>query len=317
MEKNRNVELGRRLFLGASGALWVGCAQATDAAQITEPATKQKHAAQDKNSTEHKQIKLNEQLADLETQIGGRLGVYAFQAGGTLVLSHRDSERFAMCSTFKWALAAAILKRVDEGELSLEQNIEYGETDLLEYAPVTRAQLSSGKMSIAALAQASVTLSDNTAANLLLAQIGGPAGLTAFFRTLGDEVTRLDRNEPSLNENILGDARDTTSPRAMAHSLQAALEGETLSARSRQQLASWLIETQTGIKRLRAGFPSDLRAGDKTGTGEHGANNDVAVLWPKQAAPIFVASYLSENNASIDDANLIHAQVGQLVAQLI
>ena len=314
---NTNLHLERRAFLGASGALWVGCAQATDAAQMTVPVTKQKHAAQDKNSTEHKQIKLNEQLASLETQIGGRLGVYAFQAGGTLVLSHRDSERFAMCSTFKWALAAAILKRVDEEKLSLEQNIEYGESDLLEYAPVTRAQLSSGKMSIAALAHASVTLSDNTAANLLLAQIGGPAGLTAFFRTLGDEVTRLDRNEPSLNENILGDPRDTTSPRAMAHSLQAALEGETLSARSRQQLCSWLIETQTGTKRLRAGFPSDLRAGDKTGTGEHGANNDVAVLWPKQAAPIFVASYLSENNAGIDDANLIHARVGQLVAQLI
>lgn len=312
---NTNLRLERRAFLGATGALGVACAQGTDAGHMNAPSTSVVATSAPPSPTDP--VELSERLNQLETQVGGRLGVYAFQPGSARVLAHREHERFAMCSTFKWALAAAILKLVDDAALSLEQMIEFGDSDLLDYAPATRKQVGAGKMTVAELAQAAVTLSDNTAANLLLVQLGGPPALTAFFRTLGDDVTRLDRNEPMLNTNLPGDPRDTTTANAMARSLKAALIGETLSSTSRQQLCSWLMETQTGRTRLRAGFPPGLKAGDKTGTGEHGANNDVAVLWPASGAPIFVASYLSENTTTVEDANHIHAQIGRLVAQLL
>ena len=163
---------------------------------------------------------------------------------------------FAMCSTFKWALVAAVLSRVDRSLLALEQPVLYDERDLLSYAPATRAHIAEGRMTIEAPAQAAVVVSDNTAANLLLRQIGGPSGVTRFFRDIGDEVTRLDRNEPTLNKNAPGDVRDTTSPRAMAFALRKVLLGKTLSQASRTRLIDWLVDCRTGLSRLRAGLPA-------------------------------------------------------------
>jgi beta-lactamase class A len=254
-------------------------------------------------------------FAEIERALGGRVGVFALDTKSGTSLSHRADERFAMCSTFKWALVAAVLLRVDHGELALEQSVPFGEADLLEYAPVTREQVAHGSMSVAELSEAAVTLSDNTAANLLLSLIDGPAGLTQFFRARGDVVTRLDRNEPTLNTNLPGDPRDTTSPRAMVGSMNRVLLGNVLSAASRQRLIGWLKDCKTGRERLRAGLPANWTAGDKTGTGNNGAANDLLVAWPPERAPILVAAYLGDSRADPSELSAAHAKIGRLVAR--
>ena len=170
-------------------------------------------------------------------------------------------------------------------------------------------------MTIDGLARAAVTVSDNTAANLLLAKIGGPAGLTRFVRSLGDPVTRLDRTEPALNDSGPGDPRDTTSPRAMVGLMRTVLCGDALSRAARERLLGWLRACETGKNRLRAGLPQDWTVGDKTGTGEHGAVNDLAIAWPPARAPILIAAYLSDGRAELGALVSAHAEIGKEVAR--
>jgi beta-lactamase class A len=257
----------------------------------------------------------SERLAELEAVNGGRLGVMALDTASELTLERRADERFPMCSTFKLIAAAAVLKRVDEGQERLDRRIEFGPGDLLDYAPITKAHMAEGGMRLAELCAAAIDWSDNTAANLILGAIGGPAGFTAFARSLGDSLTRLDRNEPSLNEATPGDARDTTTPRAMAADVQKALLGTVLSEASRAQLAAWLIDDKVGGKRLRAGLPASWRIGNKTGSGDHGTANVIAILWPPDRKPIIAAVYYTESDAPMDQRNAIHKEVGSIVAE--
>ena len=172
-------------------------------------------------------------------------------------------------------------------------------------------------MTLAEICEAAMTRSDNTAGNLLLAAIGGPPGLTAFARGLGDQVTRLDRNEPSLNEALPDDPRDTTTPNAMASNLQTLVLGTAaLSAASREQLTAWLIANKTGDTRLRAGFAKDWRVGDKTGAGDRGTNNDVAVVWPPGRAPVILAVYLTGASVPAAQQNATIASVARAVAAM-
>src|SRR3984957_2761164 len=209
----------RRLFLAGLAASAV-CVRARAAAP----------------STEERLTLANKRLADIETREGGRLGVFVRDTATGATIERRADERFPMCSTFKLLAAAAALKRVDEGAEHLDRKITYGPGDLLEYAPVAKAHVAEGGMTVADLCAAAIDWSDNTAGNLILQSIGGPAGFTQFARSLGDEVTRLDRNEPTLNESLPGDPRDTTSPRAMAGAMQKVLVGDALSDASRSQL---------------------------------------------------------------------------------
>lgn len=251
----------------------------------------------------------------LEEKIGGRVGVMAIDTGDGREIWYRADERFAMCSTFKWALAACVLGEVDRGEIGLDEELAYSEADLLEYAPVAREHLAKGALSVGMLCSAAVSISDNTAANLLLARIGGPQALTAFFRRCGDEVTRLDRTEPELNSNIPGDPRDTTTPRAMAGTMRTLLLGEVLAEKSRNRLHQWLKDTKTGLARLRAGLPPDWVVGDKTGTGVNGAANDVAIAWPPGRPPILIAAYLSDSSAPPDVLNAAHEAIAATVTR--
>jgi beta-lactamase class A len=222
-----------------------------------------------------------------------------------------------MCSTFKWMLAAAILKEVDANRLALDRRIPYGAADVLSYSPVTEAQLAHGGMSVAVLAEAIVEVSDNAAANLLLKQIGGPEGLTRFLRGIGDDVTRLDRTEPALNSNLPDDPRDTTTPDAMAETMQKLLLGNVLSTGSRARLVGWMKDCKTGLTRLRAGFPKDWITADKTGTGTRGAVNDLAVTWPPGRAPIIVVAYFSGSTESEQVLSEAHAEIARIVAQTV
>ena len=254
-------------------------------------------------------------FAGIEKETGGRLGVAVLDTQTGMQSGHRAYERFPMCSTFKLLAAAAILRRVDAGAERLDRRIHYGATDLVVYSPVTEKHVADG-MTLAELCDAAVTLSDNTAGNLLLAALGGPGGITAFARALGDEITRLDRIEPELNEARPGDPRDTTSPKAMTANLRALLIGDALSASSRAQLTAWLAANKTGDTRLRARLPAGWRVGDKTGLGANGTNNDVGVFWPPGRAPILVSAYLT-GAAAIPAAkrDAAIAAVGHAVAE--
>jgi beta-lactamase class A len=261
-------------------------------------------------------------LAALETKSKGRLGVAILFPSGQRI-THRADERFPMCSTFKFLAAALVLQRVDQGKEHLDRAIPYSKADLVTYSPETEKHIGTtgssmtgaASMSIADLCKAAVTLSDNTAANLLLSSFGGPPAITAFARSLGDTMTRLDRNETTLNESIPGDPRDTTTPTAMLRNLQTILLGSVLSAASRDQLTQWLLACQTSAAKFRAGLPKDWKVADKTGSGDHGSNNDIGILYPPgNAKPILVASYLTETTLSTDERNAIHADVARAIA---
>lgn len=289
-----HAQLNRRGLLSSASLCILGCA--SNVAPLQRPAPE-----------------VDTRFAELERSVGGRLGVAAVDTGTARHVSYRAGERFPMCSTFKLPLVAAVLKRVDAGEESLARRIAYDEAALLEYAPVTREHLSEGGMSVEALCEASITLSDNTAANLLLETLGGPAGLTAFFRTLGDPTSRLDRNEPMLNAAKPGDERDTTTPSAMLGVMQELLVGNVLGDTTKERLLGWLLATKTGLERLRAGLPAEYRAGDKTGTGNNGATNDLAIAWPPSKPPILIAAYSWGSTASTERLSDVLAQVARLV----
>jgi beta-lactamase class A len=253
-------------------------------------------------------------FARIEASLGGRLGVSVLDTGSGQRASHRQDERFPMCSTFKLLAAGAVLARADAGQDSLERRIVFGRQDLIPWSPVTETQVGSAGMTLAALCEAAMILSDNTAANLLLGALGGPSGLTAYLRGLGDSVTRLDRTEPSLNEALAGDPRDTTSPAAFLSALQALALGSALSENSRRRLQGWLRGNKTGDNRLRARLPQGWQAGEKTGTGANGTSNDAGLLWPPGgAAPILVTAFLTGGAAKAEARDAALAEIGAAV----
>lgn len=250
-----------------------------------------------------------------ERESGGRVGVHAENLATGAKLAWRAEERFVMCSTFKASLAACVLARVDRGEEQLAAMIPYGQGDLLEYAPVARQNLAAGAMSVADMCKAIVELSDNACANLLLARIGGPAALTAFWRSIGDTISRLDHNEPELNRSRPGDPRDTTTPAAMAGTLRRLVLGEALSPASRAQLTEWMVNCKTGANRLRGGLPTVWKIGDKTGYNGKDAAGDVAVAWPKPDAPILITAYAQGGTPTAPQIDAVFARVGRMVAE--
>jgi beta-lactamase class A len=260
---------------------------------------------------------IRRRLAQIAVESGGRLGVSIVDTTSGLHAGLQTDERFPMCSTFKLLVAGFVLTRVDHGQEDLERRVVFSGSDLVPNSPATsqhtRERTGNAGMSVADLCKAAITLSDNTAANLLLASFGGPAALTAFARSIGDGITRLDRNEPTLNEATPGDPRDTTTPNAMLGNLRELLLGERLSSPSRAQLLAWLAANQTGGERIRAKLPKDWGVGDKTGTGDHGTANDIAILWPPGRGPILVAVYLTGTSGDAARSNAAIADVGALV----
>ena len=263
------------------------------------------------------------ELESYERDSGGRIGVYAENLVTGAKIAWRADERFVMCSTFKASLAACVLARVDRGEEQLADLIPYGKADLLDYAPVAKQNLAAGAMSVGEMCKAIVELSDNTCANLLLARIGGPAALTAFWRTLSDSTSRLDHNEPELNRSPPGDPRDTTTPAAMAGNLKRLVTGEALSPASRARLTEWMVGCKTGANRLRGGLPASWAIGDKTGNNGKDASGDIAVVWPKTDTkidtkpdtPILIAAYTQGGTPSPAQIEAVFAHVGRMVTE--
>lgn len=272
--------LSRRMMLaGAGGLMLAGCSKEFN--QV---------------------IGIGQKMAEIIQRHGGRVGVSMVTGEGASSgnFNIQSDQRFAMCSVFKWVLAAAVLQAVDQGKLKVAQEVTYTRADLLAYAPVTTQHATRGRMTIGDLCSAAVSLSDNTAANLLLPLVGGPAGLTAFVRGLGDTVTRFDRNEPSLNDVPEGDERDTTTPEAMSQLLKTVFTGTVLKAESLSLLKDWMVATTTGKNRIPAGVPAGYTVGHKTGTaGTHA--NDVAVIWPPEGkGPMFLSIFTT--GGTLDEA---------------
>jgi beta-lactamase class A len=254
-------------------------------------------------------------VGELAKSTGSRIGLSAIDIKSGRRTQHLSNERFPMCSTFKLLAVAAVLQRVDAGHEKLDRFVSYSEKDLLEYAPVTRQHVQEGGMTLEALCQAAIEQSDNTAANLVLQAIGGPAGETKFARSIGDDVTRLDRNEPALNDWSVGDDRDTTSPAAICEDLRRLISTDVLSKESRDRLNRWLELSQTGAAMIRASVPRGWRVGDKTGRSGSGATNDVAVIYPPDGAPIFVAIYIFNSSASDQQRSATLSTVARFVCE--
>ena len=262
---------------------------------------------------------LEKRLAELEARHGGRIGVAILNLATGARLGHRADERFLMCSTFKALLAGHILARVDREEEALDRRVVVKKSDLVDWSPVVEKRVGGDGISIAELCEATITLSDNAAANLLLAASGGPKAVTEFLRGFGDGITRLDRPEPTLNyHETPGDERDTTSPAAMVETLRKLIFGEVLSQRSKAQFAAWLVMNKTGDTRLRAGFPAGWLTGDKTGTnGDKAGNaNDVAVAWSPDRGAILVTAYCEIPGISGDERNAVIAEIGRIAAEV-
>jgi beta-lactamase class A len=255
---------------------------------------------------------LADEFSRIELVCGGRLGVAVLDTATRALTGLHADDRFPMCSTFKLLASAAVLQKVDRGREKLERLIAVESADVVPDSSFIKGPVSGG-MTLAELCQAAMTYSDNTAGNLILSSIGGPQGVTAFARSIGDNVTRLDRDEPTLNEAMPGDPRDTTSPAAMLENIEKLVLGDVLSMSSKEQLTKWLDGNKTGDARLRAGLPKDWRCGDKTGSGEHGTTNDVGVVWPPNGKPIVVTVYLTETSAPPEKRNATLAAIGRAI----
>jgi beta-lactamase class A len=257
--------------------------------------------------------RLEREVLRLERSSGGRLGFALLDTESGMRVQHRGDERFPMCSTFKLLLVSAVLARCERGEDSLTRRIQISKDDLVPWAPFSETRVGADA-SVEELCAAAMTRSDNVAANLLLPLVGGPPGIGAFARTLGDSRTRLDRTETELNSAIAGDPRDTTTPLAMLGSLQALLLGEGLPNAARARIEGWLRGNQTGDARLRAGLPKDWQAGDKTGSGANGTTNDIAILWPPGRKPLLVAAYLTGSKLDSESRDALLANLARALS---
>lgn len=288
--------LSRRLFTtSACLTLLAGCASA---------------------KTDHRSASLQAHCQALEAKAQGRLGVSIVDTATGQQWGWREDERFMMLSSFKLLASALVLHRVDQGQESLQRRMAYPRSALIPWSPITEKHADGPGLTLGELCAATITTSDNTAGNLILESYGGPAALTAYARQLGDAVTRLDRNEPTLNRPSSDGLLDTTSPHAMAQTMHKLLVGDALSTASRQQLRQWLLANTTGGKRLKAGVPASWQVGDKTGTNATDAN-DIGFLIPPQGAPWIVTAYLAGSSAEGAAKDACLADVAAWVAQQV
>ena len=255
---------------------------------------------------------LEKKLADLESFSDGRIGLSALNTADNRRFQYRASERFPLCSTAKLMTVSAILRQSMADSHLLQQKIIYNKEDLVTYSPITEKQIVDG-MKVCDLCAAAMEKSDNTAMNLLTKKLGGTGAVTLFARSIDDNTFRLDRIEPELNSAIPGDLRDTTTPEAMEKSLYQLCLGDALALPQRKQLQKWLKSCSTGDSRIRAGVPKDWIVGDKTGTGDYGTTNDVAIIWPPNRSPIVVAIYFTQNKKDANPKNDVIESVTRIL----
>lgn len=249
---------------------------------------------------------LHREFAELENKYDARLGVYAIDTGTNRKVSYRPQERFAYASTYKALAAGALLQQYSMDQL--DELVTYNSEDIVSYSPVTQLHVDTG-MTLREVAEAAVRYSDNTAGNLLLEKLGGPEGFETALRQIGDHVTQADRYETDLNSAVPGDSRDTSTPKALATSLQAFAVSDLLPNEKRTILTDWMRGNATGDTLIRAGAPTGWEVDDKSGAGSYGTRNDIAIVWPPNRAPIVIAVLSSRDtqNATFDNTLIAEA----------
>ncbi|MBE0153224.1 FONA family class A beta-lactamase [Serratia sp. PL7] len=257
---------------------------------------------------------IQQQLSELEKNSGGRLGVALIDTADNSQILYRADERFPMCSTSKVMAVSALLKQSETDKNLLAKRMEIKQSDLVNYNPIAEKHLDTG-MTLAEFSAATIQYSDNTAMNKILEHLGGPAKVTEFARTIGDKTFRLDRTEPTLNTAIPGDKRDTTSPLAMAKSLQNLTLGKALGEPQRAQLVEWMKGNTTGGASIRAGLPTTWVVGDKTGSGDYGTTNDIAVIWPANHAPLVLVTYFTQPQQNAEARKDVLAAAAKIVTE--
>jgi len=264
-----------------------------------------------------RQINAILQVDKLEAAIGARIGLWIMDTATRETWTHRATERFPLCGTYKLIACAALLARADQGKVDLWSRIAVEEADLLPASPVTRHHVGKDGLTLAQLCEAALAQNDHTAGNLVLQRVGGPQGVTLFMRDQGDSASRSDRPSPAVMEALAGDPRDTTTPCAMGEHLKAFLFGQTLSPASRRLLFAWLLANRTGDDRLRARLPAGWIVGDKTAVGGNGSLNDVAVIWPPNHKPLIASVFVTSAPAEMERRNAVVAQIGSLLPNLL
>ncbi|GHG39648.1 class A beta-lactamase [Streptomyces hydrogenans] len=295
------------LALGAGKALAaaLALARAGPAHALTAPAGRDEEAA-----AAH--------FRALEERYGARLGVHAHDVRTGRTLAHRDDERFPMCSTFKTLAVAAVLRDLDHDGTFLARRLHYTAAYVARsgWSPVTGSTENIARgMTVAELCDATIRFSDNTAANLLLRELGGPTAITRFARSTGDPVTRLDRWEPRLNSAEPWRITDTTTPRAIARTYGRLVLGRVLEPADRALLTDWLLRNTTSLARFRKGLPADWTVADKTGGGEYGTNNDVGVTWPPDGGPILLSVLTTRPEPEAEGVDELVAAAATVVAE--
>ncbi|WP_417863202.1 class A beta-lactamase [Vreelandella venusta] len=261
--------------------------------------------------------KLLTEVERIEEQLDARVGFAAYDLETGQRWEYNADQLFAMSSTFKTLACAALLQRVDEGSEQLERRVEVSASDIVTYSPVTEAYVDNREISLFELCQATLTTSDNTAANLILQAIGGPQAVTEFVRALGDSVTRLDRWETELNEAAPHDERDTSTPNAMVSNLEKLVVGNALSPQSKNQLRVWLVNNEVADGLFRSQIPDEWVIGDRTGAGGFGSRSITAVIWPPEREPTIVAFYITETDASFEERNSAIAELGSVIREVV
>ncbi|EPX6948900.1 MULTISPECIES: CARB family carbenicillin-hydrolyzing class A beta-lactamase [Vibrio] len=257
---------------------------------------------------------LNEDISLLEQQTSSRIGVSVWDTQADERWDYRGDERFPLMSTFKTLACAKMLSDMDSGKLSKNATAKVDERSIVVWSPVMD-KLAGQNTRIEHACEAAMLMSDNTAANLVLNEIGGPKAVTMFLRTIGDKATRLDRIEPRLNEATPGDSRDTTTPNAILNTLRTLIEGETLSYESRVQLKIWMQDNKVSDSLMRSVLPTGWSIADRSGAGGHGSRGINAIIWNENHRPVYISIYVTETELSLQARDQLVAQISQLILQ--
>ena len=259
---------------------------------------------------------LRRAITAVERSAGGPIGISLLDTHTGERFGHRANDRFPLCSTFKLLLAARLLHGADKGQWAMTERLPVTKADMLFNAPFTEKRIG-GTASLLELAQAMAVLSDNPAANIALAKVGGPAALTAWLRSIADQTTRIDRNEPEMNNETLGDPRDTTTPTAMLATSRALVEGRILSPAARRTLFGWMQASKTADTMIRAALPPGWQEANKTGAGSWRARNIVSVITPPGRKPIWVAAYLFAARSELAERNRQFVPLGRAIVESV
>lgn len=253
----------------------------------------------------------------LEEKFNAQLGLAVLDLESGQRWEYQADQRFPINSTFKTLACAALLQQVDDGTEKLTRELTFPESELVTYSPITTEYAGRRAIALGELCMATMSMSDNTAANLILKVLGGPEGLTAFTRRIGDKMTRIDRWETQLNTAIPGDLRDTTTPNAMVDNLHRLLFSDLLSRSSRDQLLRWLKSNRVADDLFRAVIPQGWSIADRTGAGGYGSRSITAVLFPPNRKPIIAAVYLTRTERSFAERNKAIAEIGATIIHVI